>query len=192
VGEFAESWEREVRRHFDFLLEKGFRFDGVEEQWWAASARYLSTTHGVEVTRSVEFDRVEITLMRLVEGRAPDHEVWLTERPLDSVLFDNVLAARAPELLDEVPSGLSEQAVDTQLRLWAELLRSAAPEFLEGDDSALRDGEQVIRRSNAASPQQVTIWLPSDASEADEARARAKAERTTPPEVRIVVRRYER
>lgn len=192
MGELAKSWERDVRQHFDFLLEHGFRFDAVEERWWATSATYLSSTLGVEITRSVEFNRVEITLMRLVEGRAPEVEIWLTERPLERVLFDNVLAARAPDRLESLAGGLSEPEVDAQLRIWAALLRSAAPEFLEGDDAAIRDAEQAIRRRNADSPQEVTIWLPSDASEADEARAREKAERTTPPEVRIVVRRYER
>jgi hypothetical protein len=61
------------------------------------------------------------------------------------------------------------------------------PDFLEGSDAALLEGEAVIRERVKANPQKVTVWLPSDASEAEEADARAKAERTNPPEVRISV-----
>jgi hypothetical protein len=181
-----------VKRYFDFLTEHGFRFDHVDVNWWAISAVFLSDALGIEVTRSVEFDRVEITLLRLVGGDVPEVEVWVTDQPVNRVLFDNVLEARAPELLERLPSGLSKGAVDEQLRLYVELLPTVAPDFLHGSDSALLDGERAIRARVSANPQQVTIWLPSDASEADEARARAKAERTNPPEVRVVVRRYGR
>lgn len=77
----AKRWEAVVKRHFDFLTGYGFRFDHVEDKWWATTAVYLSAALGVEVTRSVEFDRVEITLLRLVEGQAPGPEVWVTDRP---------------------------------------------------------------------------------------------------------------
>jgi hypothetical protein len=188
----AKRWEAQVRSHFAFLREYGFRFDHVEENWWAMSAIFLSDALGVEVTRSVEFDRVETTLMRLVRSEAPEVEVWVTDQPVNRVLFDNVLEARAPDVLARLPSGLSKGAVEEQLGLYADLLRTVAPDFLQGNDSALLEGEGVIRARVAANPQQVTIWLPSDASEADEARARAEAERTNPPEVQVVVRRYAR
>ena len=188
----AKRWEASVKKHFDFLTDYGFRLDQVEDKWWATTAVYLSPALGVEVTRSVEFDRVEISLLRLVEGQAPEVEVWVTDRPLNRVLFDNVLEARGPDLLGQIPTGLSQRVVKEQLRLYAELLRTLVRDFLEGSDAALLEGERVIRERVSARPQEVTIWLPGDASEADEARARAKAERVSPPEVRIVVRRYAR
>ncbi len=188
----GKHWGSLVRRHFDFLSEFGFRLDHVDEKWWATSAVYLSDRLGIEVTRSVEFRRVELTLMRLAEGKAPEVEVWLSEPPLNRVLFDNVLEARAPEHLRNLASGLSDGEVEEQLRRYAELFRTVVPDFLEGSDAALVEGEAVIRKRVDASPQEVTVWLPSDASDAEEANARAKAERTTPPEVRVVVRRYSR
>ncbi len=188
----AKRWKASVKNHFDFLTDYGFRFDHVEDKWWATTAVYLSATLGVEVTRSVEFDRVEINLLRLVEHEAPEQEVWVTDRPINRVLFDNVLEERRSELLGQVPSGLSRPAVEEQLRLYAKLLRTVVPDFLEGSDAALVDGERVIRKRVSANPQEMTIWLPKDASEADEARARAEAERLNPPEVRVVVRRYAR
>jgi hypothetical protein len=188
----GKRWKASVKNHFDFLTDYGFRFDHVEDEWWATTAVYLSAALGVEVTRSVEFDRVEINLLRLVERQAPEQEVWVTYRPINRVLLDNVLEARSCELLGQIPTGLSRPVVDEQLRLYAELLRTVVPDFLKGSDAALVDGERVIRKRVSANPQEMTIWLPDDASEADEARARAEAERLNPPEVRVVVRRYAR
>jgi hypothetical protein len=194
VARAAKGWERLVRGQFDFLVEHGFRYDHVEEKWWATTARYLSPTLGLEVTRSVEFDRVEISLLRLVDGELPEYEVWVTDSPRNRVLFDNVLIARSPEL-DEVSrtlKGLSSEEEEKQLRFWADALRRVAPDFLEGDDAALRDGEQVVRQRVAANPQELTIWLPGDASQKEEDRAREKARQTAPPNVVISVRRYGR
>jgi len=192
VGRAAKAWERCVRSHFDFLLESGFRFDHVDHSFWETTAVYVSSTLGLEVTRSVEFSRVEITLLRLIDGQLPEPEVWVTDRPINRTLFDNVLVARAPNLAEDVPMGLSKRGVQTQLRLSAELLRSVAPDFLQGDDTAIVEAEQVVRQRVAENPQELTIWLPSDASDADEAKAREEAERTTPSDVHIIVRRYAR
>jgi hypothetical protein len=192
VPEEAREWERRVEAHFGFLPEHGFRFDHVDDRWWATSAVYLSPSLGVAVTRNMEFDRVELQLLRLVEGRPPEVEIWLTDRPLNSVLFDNVLTARAPNGIDSPPTGLSDDAVEEQLRRWAELLRSVAPDFLDGSDAAIVDAEQAIRQRVGDDPQELTIWLPSDASDQDEVAAREKAERSAPSNVRVVVRRYKR
>jgi hypothetical protein len=192
MGRAAKSWVKRVRPHFDFLGEAGFRLDRVDDEWWATTVNYVSSALGVKVTRSVEFDRVEISLLRLVDGRIPEQEVWVTDGPMNRMLFDNVLIARAPHLAEELPSGLSESDVEKQLRFWAEQLRSVAPEFLRGDDAAMIEAEQVVRQRVAENPQVITVWLPSDASDEEEAKAREKAERSAPPEVRVVTRRYKR
>ena len=188
----VKQWGTEVDRHFAYLGEYGFRLDHVEDKWWATRAVYLSPRLGLEIVRSVEFRRVEIELLRLVNGEAPEVQVWVTDRPIDRVLLDNVVEARAPDLLAYVPGGLSRGAVKKQLRWYAELLPSLVPDFLAGGDAALVEAERVIRARVAGSPQELTIWLPSDASPAEEAAARAEAERTTPSSVQVVVKRYDR
>jgi hypothetical protein len=194
VARAAKAWERRVSEHFDFLVEHGFRFDHVEASPWATTARYLSPTLGLEITRSVEFDRVEIELVRLVGGELPEYEVWVTDSPRNRVLFDNVLIARAPELdeASQALGGLSKDNEEKQLRFWADALRAVAPDFLDGDDAPLRDGEQVVRQRVAENPQELTIWLPSDASQEEEDRARDEARRTAPANVEVLVRRYRR
>jgi hypothetical protein len=190
--ETGNQWAALAGRHFDFLDEFGFHLDHVEEKWWATSAVYRSDALGLEVTRSVEFGRVELTLLRLVDGELPEVEVWVSEGPLNRVLFDNVLEARQPEILPGLDDGLSDEEVEAQLARYVELLRIVVPDFLEGSDAALVEGEAVIRKRVEANPQELTVWLPSDASEAEEAKARGEVERTRPPEVRISVRRYRR
>ena len=190
----AKAWEHRVREHFDFLVEHGFRFDHVDAKWWATTAVYLSPALGLEVTRSTEFNRVEITLLRLVGGELPEDEIWVTDGALNRILFDNVLIVRAPEL-DEASralKGLSHKDEEQQLRFWADALRSVAPDFLDGDDTPLRDGELVIRQRVAENPQELTIWLPSDASQEHEDRARKEARQTAPPNVEVSVKRYRR
>jgi hypothetical protein len=129
-----------------------------------------------------------------VGGELPEYEVWVTDGPRNRVLFDNVLIARAPEV-DEASralGGLSREDEEKQLRFWADALRSVAPDFLEGDDAPLREGEHVVRQRVAENPQELTIWLPSDASEEEEDRAREEARQTAPPNVEVSVRRYRR
>jgi hypothetical protein len=192
VDRAAKQWERRVSAHFDFLVDHGFHLDRVDHSFWATTAIYVSSTLGLEVTRSVEFSRVEITILRLVDGHLPELEIWVTERPIHRMLFDNVLVARAPNVAEQMPTGLSKREVETQLRLWADLLRSVAPDFLEGSDAAIVEAERVVRQRVAENPQELTVWLPSDATDARERRAREDAERTALDSVRVTVRRYRR
>jgi len=53
-------------------------------------------------------------------------------------------------------------------------------------------GEQVIRSQLEQSPQELTVWLPDDATQDDEHQALADARATSPPEVSVVVKRYKR
>jgi hypothetical protein len=93
---------------------------------------FRSEKLGIEVARSVEFDRVEINLLRLVGRQAPEQEVWVTDRPINRILFDNVLEARGSDFLGQIPTGLSRPVIEEQLRLYAELLRTVVPGLPQG------------------------------------------------------------
>ena len=59
------NWQQTVRPYFDFLLEQGFALDpgaGYSE-WYGTAVAYRSDVGAVEITRSVEFDRVEVELV---------------------------------------------------------------------------------------------------------------------------------
>jgi len=41
-------------------------------------------------------------LIRLVSGQVPPYPIWITDDRIDWTLLDNVVEARAPDLMDEV------------------------------------------------------------------------------------------
>ena len=191
------DWERLVRPHFDFLIEYGFEIDPrlASSEWYATEVVYRSERSAVIVTRSVEFDRVELELARLRGSKLPPTMVFVSAgKRIDQNLFDNVLEARAPERLRAASraTGLRKHQVERQLRMWASLLRDTAPDFLAGSMAALDEAEEIVRRRVRAEPQEVTVWLPADASDAEEEEALREARRDSPQGVQVVVRRYSR
>jgi hypothetical protein len=84
-------------------------------------------------------------------GPFPTPPRWILEgcspQQLDQVLLDIVvrLRALAAWAATQKARGLSESQIDQRLKIWADLLRRIAPEFLSGDTAALTDAERVIR-----------------------------------------------
>jgi hypothetical protein len=63
------------------MLEHDFASDpsaGYSE-WYGTAAVYRSEVSEVVVTRSVEFDRVDVHLVRLVDGNPPDPAIFFSE-----------------------------------------------------------------------------------------------------------------
>ena len=192
MGRGAKRWERRVRKHFDFLLDHGFAFGGVDDSsFWQTNATYFSDRLGIEIADSREFNRVEIDLIRLDEGRLPKPRIWVTDEPISRTLFDNVLEARRHPSLSELPT-LSSRGVDEQVETWARLLKEVAPELLRGDDAPIAEAEALVRRRVAKHPHDMVVWLPHDASDERERAAVADAERDAPEGVTVHVRRYRR
>lgn len=142
------EWERLVAVHFGFLEAQGFARapGGDSSSGWATSVLYRSDVHAVEVTYSVEFDRAEVLLMRLVEGKVPEHEIFSESGPFNRTLLDNVVEAREPGRLPELrgAAGLKEGELERALELWARVLQEVAPDFLQGDSSAFDDARGVV------------------------------------------------
>lgn len=192
MGREAKKWERRVRKHFDFLLDHGYAFGGVDDSSsWQTDALYLGGRIGIEIADSRETNRVEIDLIRLHDGGLPEPQIWVTDAPIDRTLLDNVIEARRHASLTELEA-LSSRTVDEQLETWARLLKEVAPEVLRGDDAPIADAESVVRARVAEHPQQIIVWLPHDASDEHEREARGNAERNAPDGVTVQVRRYQR
>jgi hypothetical protein len=190
------GWEKLVRPYFDFLKEYGFlratQFD--RSDFWETSVVYASAHHAVRVTRSVEFSRVEVEIVRLQDGAFPSPTVFYDEAaPFDRTLLDDVVLARAP---DRVPatevSDLNEEGMKTQLATWATLLSTVAADFLAGDATAFDDAKEIVRRRVEQDAQQIVVWLPDDANSQEEADALGRARSTALPHVDVVVCRYRR
>lgn len=140
----AAEWERLVQDRFGWLVDRGFRFDGVDSTSnWVTSVRYLSSRHCISIDQNLEFLRAEVVLIRLEDGHMP----LPARRYRASVLLDNVVEARAPERLAEVrgTGGLSDDAVTAALDHWADILKQVVRDLLDGGDQAFGDADEVVR-----------------------------------------------
>jgi hypothetical protein len=193
VVERIEEWAGRVSHHFGFLEGYGFRLVpefGVASPW-RTSVVYMSATSAVAVDRSREYQRVEVTIARLKNGQLPPTRVFVTAQPFDDVLLDNVIEARAPghRRWSTAPQGLAADQIDEQLQFWATALTEVAEDFLKGSFDALEDGERAVRDRMAGRRQQVSVWLPHDATDQDAEEAARRTRETVPPDVEVVVRR---
>ena len=184
-----------VDTHFGFLREAGFtHVETDDSSFWSLWVQYRSDSAAVRISKSNEFERVEVELIRLVDGEVPTYPIWITDARIDWMLLDNVIEVRAPALQDEVrkQSGLKPAEIDSQLDFWARTLRDLAQDFLDGDPAPIDEASEIVRARVAAEPQQVQVYLPSDAPAGAEAEAAAKVQATVPPNVGVTVRRYSR
>jgi hypothetical protein len=89
-------------------------------------------------------------------------------------------------------TGLGKDELESQLCMWATMLREIAADFLAGSGAALNDAQRIVRARVEQVPQQITVWLPSGASAEEEAERVREARATAPSSVEVVARRYKR
>jgi hypothetical protein len=195
VGSSTERWRESVERNFRFLADRGFALSEVDDSSpWETWVEYRSDRAAVRISRSNEFARAEVNLIRLVDGAVPPYPVWITAARIDWALLDNLLEARSPTLLGQARalSGLDDDSLERQLAFWATALQEAASDFLDGDLSPIDEAGAVVRERVRRNPQHVTAWLAEDAPPAREAETLQELSRTVPPEVGVTSRRYRR
>lgn len=186
----ASKWLRLVDQHFAFLRAE-FACEVVEtsdKDPWATTVIYQNTTIAVEVDYSVEFDRAEVLLVRLVDGARPTYPVFVSEQPaLHHFLLDSLLEVRAPELLKTTGRlhGLRAAEVDAQLSAWAHALKQHGSDVLSGDFGIFAQLEAVVRERVRRNPEQIIVWSPAGETDPDLERVRSAY-----PTIPIVQREY--
>ncbi len=190
----ASEWRELVEPHFGFLTDLGFTSVEVDESsFWSLWVQYRSGTSAVRISKSNEFIRCEVELIRLVDGQVPPYPIWITADRIDWALLDTVLEVRAPELMRRIPpGGLKPSELDNQLRFWSQALRDWAADFLAGGFGPIDDAAGLVRARVAEQPQQVQVWIPDTAPAGAEADAAARAQADVPPNIGVTVRRYRR
>ena len=146
----------------------------------------------MRVSKSIEFVRSEVSLIRLSNGQVPPYPIWITDDRIDWMLLDNMVELKAPDLMSEAKklSGLKPAQLDEQLHFWSFALRQLAGDFLAGDFGSLDEAASIIRHRVANHPQEVTVWLPEDASQEAEDQGTAEVVATLPPNVALSAKRY--
>jgi hypothetical protein len=191
-----DAWQARIAPYFDFLRTQ-YQFSvapGDASTVWVTRAVYRSNTTAVQVDFSVEFDRVEVRLVRLVDGEVPEYPIFVTPNiTLHYFLLDDVLELRAPELLSDLQSlkGLGDEQVEASLAFQARALEAYASDVLQGDFTIFGLLEERTKAYFREHPQVVTVWLPEDATPEHEAQALEETQHSAPTQP-VVVRRYRR
>jgi hypothetical protein len=190
-----DAWQAKVEVHFRYLQTKyHFRVVQVDDShWWHTRLVYQNETTAIYVDRSVEFDRVELSLLRLINGKIPDLTVFVTpDVTLSEFLFDNLLQVRAPLLLPDLRTlkGLQEEQIEASLAFLANALEQYAADVLRGDFTIFAELEELVKQRARNHSQQVTVWVPSDASEEHERQVAEEVQQGT-PNIPVVVRKYQ-
>jgi hypothetical protein len=188
----GRAWVSRIRPHFDFLTGYGFHLADVDAgHWWKVAATYRSAVSAVEVACSNEYQRVDLTLHRLVDGEVPLYPIFIVDTvPVDTMHADWLLELRA-EPTRRPGHGLGDTEIEGQLAFWAAALRDHGSDFLAGDLAVLDQLERLIRDSaRRVGPPQVTMWAPADSSPAQVADGTDRARAALPDGVAVEVRRY--
>jgi transposase-like protein len=190
----GKQWAEQVERHFGFLARYGFAVTGIDAStWWEVRVTYRSPHSAIAVIRSVEFERVEVQLMRLVDGELPEYPIFVVDSvPVNTFYAADLFGLRlagADEVLAS-QHGLEPEQVEAQVAFWSQVLRDHGGDLLAGDLSVLDELEQRVRDRAGQHRQEVVIWFPEDASADEEAHAVDDTRTTVPEGVAVVARRY--
>ena len=192
----AQTWQAQVDRHFAYLRTTyDFRITITDAtSFWVTRVVYQSDVAAIAVDRSIEFERVELSVIRLVEGRLPEYPIFvLPDTVINQTLFDNILTIRNPHLLDQLDElmGLDDEHIETSLAFLARSLEEILPDLLKGDLSVFEAVDGLIKERAKAHPPIITVILPESAT-ADQEAAAIEEARTGSPGVQVVARRYRR
>jgi hypothetical protein len=144
-------------------MDFGMAVIGVDDHSnWETTVTYCGNASAVVVRYSVEFDRTEVELVRLVDGKVPAVPIFIhADTPMYRGWLDNLLAIREPVAAEELRhlTGLGHRSVERTLRFEAEALRKYAADILSGDLHGFADIERSIRQQVSKQPPTITLHL---------------------------------
>lgn len=190
------AWQAVVERHFDYLRTRyGFHVASVDaSSWWQTRLVYQTGVLAVAVDRSVEFNRVEVCLIRLVDGAIPPYPIFITpDTAVHYFWLDSLLAARAPHLIPALRevAGLRDEQIEHDLKFLASAVEKHAADVLRGDFAIFGTLAAHIKARAREHPQEITLLFPEGTPPEEIARAEEKTRRDNPTQP-VVVRIYRR
>jgi hypothetical protein len=129
------------------------------------SARFETATTAVDVARSVEFNWVEVMLIRKDEGVVPEYPLFVTTVDMMHHFgLDAALEERSPETLAEVQAtkGLGEEQIEAGLTVSAKALEQYAADILQGAFSLVAQSGAKVRAYLHEHPEVMTVYAPAD------------------------------
>jgi len=169
-----DAWKAQVDLPFAFLRERyGFEITQTDSPWWKTGVRYETPVLAVAIDRSLEFGRVEVKLIRTVDGAIPEYPIFISTLPvLHYYMLEAVLDERAPELRPEMQAvaGLSEDQIERSLKFWSGALERYADDILRGDFALFAPLEAKARARVREHPEVIKVYVPADTTPEDLAR----------------------
>jgi len=144
------------------------------------------------VRYSVEFNRAEVELVRMVDSQIPQIPIFVhPDTRIDRCDLDNLLLLKAPSVFETLRKlqGLDTDTLHKALAVEADALERYASDFLWLDLSIFEEFDLLIKSRVAQNPQRLTIWIPEGTSQEEIARKVAQANRVD-PKVPVDVRYY--
>lgn len=168
-----DAWKAQVAAHFGFLeATYGFYFAQVDgSSWWQTSVRYDSPLLAVKIDKSVEFDRVEVWLIRLPDGHLPEYPIFINpDTPVNYVILDKVLQKRATQEAERLRelAGISDEQVERSLAFLSHALATYCDDVLRGDFSIFDVIAEQMHQQAREHPQEIRIILPDTSQPGEE------------------------
>lgn len=192
----ADQWASMVAHHFGFLAEAyGLQVSVSDDtDAWETTVTYSRDPVAVIVRYSIEFERAEVELVRMVDGRIPAVLVFiLPDSVIDRSLLDSVLRIRSPQGFSDLKAhrGLDVSSLNRSLAFQAAALQLHAADFLKGDLSIFDQVGRLLKDGIADNPPTVTAIFPEGASRPEQDATVAKI-RDAYPGVQIRRSSYKR
>jgi len=193
-----DEWSAMVAPYLEFLVEKGFRALLVRDEpnlaAWGPRVRYVDSMVGVELHCSLEFDCVDTSIIRLVDGELPAYPIFINDG--DDIRWfhlDGLLGIVDPQRSRDPAArgGLDRDSLERQLAFIASALKDLADDLLDPSAPPFAARQRQVHEQVRADPPKVTIHVPAEATtdEIDELVERSKE---SYPDVGVEVHRYER
>jgi hypothetical protein len=190
------NWEAIVSTHFSFLEERFHWTLWAKDDSgnWETTITYARDPAAVIVRYSVEFNRAEVELARMVAGEIPPVPIFVhSNTRIDRCELDDLLLLRDSSMLEALRnlSGLDRQTVDQALALQARALERYALSFLERDMRIFDEFDKLIKDRVARDPQRIRLSFPEGTPQEEIDRCVAQAQRVD-PNVPVEVHFYRR
>jgi hypothetical protein len=185
------AWKEQVARHLGGLCEQyGFALTKVDSIVWVTSVEYASATTTLKVARSVEFNKVEAEVQRKPDWILPGQPIYITMNFTHApVSMRELVHLRVPSREPELTAleGLTDEAIEGRLRLFAAVLTEYGQDLLAGDFSQLAD-QRVAWFTDRE--RVIMVWMPEGTDKTQRVAWMAEVQRQSPT-IRVMYHTYQ-
>lgn len=152
MSDICNSFERTCVEEFGFLVtDYGLKMAQVEKAAYGCYVTYNNEVVAVEVSYDIKDGGLFVMLCRMVNGKIPPQEVFIrSETLINRFDLEDVVSLKEPSIDLEQdfadPHKPTAKELRTNLKIYAEALKTYAKDILGGDFSSFADLEKIVKR----------------------------------------------